>query len=176
MATWEDLKELRLRICDPFGVIAIEKVADAAALKAISFPAKQVAYLQEDSGEYYTYDSDLAAWNRPDLELSDPRLDNLIDLWGVARAAPKAVRLILGSVGKRLGILRSGHGAEQIQYQTLADTYAYYKGLAESMDEEAAKDSGASTGGFFSTRRPRIGGGGMNSAQRGPYGNFGGGW
>lgn len=155
---WTDLKELRLRICDPDGVIALETVADAAALP--SSPVAQTAYRKEDSGEYVRYDTELTSWDRLDLELSDARLQALIDTCGsVARATPRAIRLILTAVGRRLGIAKSDSGAESIQYQTLADTYAFYKGLAETFDEEAAKDEGASTGRYFRTRRPRIAGG-----------------
>jgi hypothetical protein len=157
MAAWNDIKELRLRICDPYGVIDLQAVASAADLPAM--PTKQTAYLKKDSGEYTAYDEELGTWGYVSLELSDERLANLVDLYGVARAAPKAIRLILASIGRQMGIVRAGHGAETVQYQTLSDTYGYYKALADSMDVEAAKDSGASTGRYVRTRSPRIGGG-----------------
>lgn len=162
MATWADLKELRLRINDPSGVVALETVATAAALPATG--ALQTAYRKEDSGEYVIYDADLSTsdtpvWAHADLELADDRLDNFIDLYGIDRAAPRAIRLILAAIGKRMGLARAGHGAESMQYQTLSDTYAFYKALAESMDEEAAKDEGTSTGRYIFTRRPLVGGG-----------------
>ncbi len=159
MATWEDLKELRLRICDPSGVIAIIAVADGAAISAVVDPARQTAYLQEDSGEYHIYDPDLEVWEHLDLELSDIRLETLIDLYGIDKAAPKAVKLILSAVGKRLGIARSQSGSESVAYQSISDVYAYYKALYESMEEEFSKDSGTSTGRYLRMHRPRIGGG-----------------
>jgi hypothetical protein len=158
VASWDDLKELRLRICDPSGVIALVSVADAATRIAVTSPARQTAYLQADTGEYWTYDLELTTWERVDLELADERLNNLIDLYAVGAAAPKAVRLIMASLGKRMGIVRSQGGAETIQYQTLKDTYDYYKALAGDMEEEVDQDSGASTGRYMRMSRPRIGG------------------
>jgi hypothetical protein len=159
VATWADLVELRLRICDPAGIIAIVSVADAAARVAVTTPAKQTAYQQADDDTYWIYDFDLLAWQQVELELADVRLENLIDLYGVARAAPKAVRLIIASVGKKLGIASHSGGAESTTFQTLRDTYAFYKELAASMEEETDKEEGTSTGLYARMRRPHIGGG-----------------
>ncbi len=141
------------------GVIAIVSVADATARLAITSPAKQTAYQQADDDTYWIYDFDLLTWQQVDLELADVRLENLIDLYGVGRAAPKAVHLILASVGKKLGIASSSSGAESTTYQTLRDTYTFYKDLAASMEEETEKEEGTSTGRYVRMHRPCIGGG-----------------
>jgi hypothetical protein len=158
VAAWADLKELRLRICDPSGVIDLVSVADAAARAAVTSPAKQTAYQQADGDTYWIYDSELAAWEQVTLELADARLENLIDLYGVDATAPKAVRLIMASLGKKMGIARSQGGAETIDYQTLRDTYQFYKDLAATMEEETAKEEGTSTGRYVRMRHPHIGG------------------
>ena len=157
MATWADLKELRLTICDPSGVIGIEQVADEDALPAS--PIKQTAYQKIDSGEYVLWDEELEDWESLELEISDVRLEGLIDLYGVKRAASKAVSLVLVSVGKRLGIARSAAGAESVQYQTLSDLYSFYKALAKSLEEEATIDDGLSTGRYFKIHTHGIAGG-----------------
>jgi hypothetical protein len=158
VASWADLKELRLRISDPSGVIAIETVATAAARLVVPAPAKQTAYQQADDDTYWVYDFDLLAWSQVELEIADIRIENIIDLYGLDAAAPKCLRLIMSSIGKRMGIVRSGSGAESIQYQTLKDTYDFYKAIVESMEEEVAQDTGASTGRYMRFHHPRIGG------------------
>jgi hypothetical protein len=159
MATWTDLKELRLRIKDPLGAIALETVANEAARLAITSPARQTAYQQADTGAYYVYDSDLSAWEAKDLLLSDSRLGVLIDVWGVALAAPRAVKDIMAELGQRLYIARTADGAGSTDYQNLTTMKDFYKDLAASMVEQAAVDTGTSTGRMFHMRSPHIGGG-----------------
>jgi len=158
MATWSDVKELRLKVSDPAGVIDILSVANTAALP--SSPARQTAYYKEDSGEYVTYDFDLAAWNDPCiLRISDDRLENLIDLYGVAGSAPKVIRAILASLGQEIQIARLTKGADSTEYTTLKDTYEYYQMLIAEFNTELAEESGSSTGRYFRTRKPIIAGG-----------------
>jgi hypothetical protein len=159
MATWDDLKELRLRIKDPLGAIDLASVADEAARLAVTSPARQTAYLQADTGVYYVYDSDLAAWEAKDLLLSDARLGVLIDLYGVAPAAPRAVKDIMAELGQRLYIARTADGAGSTDYQNLTTMKDFYKDLAASMIEEVAVDAGTSTGRYLRMRSPHIGGG-----------------
>ncbi len=160
MASITDLKELRLRICDPSGVISITEVADKTAREGLTAWAKQTAYLQLDDRTYWIRDFDAAVWVQvEDLEISDARLENLIDLYGVARAAPRAVRMIMAALGKRMGIARSSSGAESLDYQTLKDTYEFYRTLAETMDGEAEKSEGTSSGRYLRMHPPCIGGG-----------------
>jgi exonuclease VII small subunit len=159
MAIWADLKETRLKIADPIGVIDLLTVADATARLAVTSPVPQTAYRQESDDTYWTYDAALAAWERVDLELSDARLESLIDLWTAARAASRALKLILTAIGRRMGIARSQDGADSTTFQTLSDTYAFYKNLAESMEAVADESDGVSTGRFFAFASPGIAGG-----------------
>jgi hypothetical protein len=160
MANWADLVELRLRIKDPLGVIAILSVADEATRLAVTAPARQTAYLQADTGVYYTWDEGLKEWEARDLLLSDTRIGVLIDLYGLAKAAPKAVKDIIPELGHRLAyIARTQDGANSTDFVNLSTMHNFYKDLAKSMEEEVAKDEGASTGRMFRTRDPSIGGG-----------------
>jgi hypothetical protein len=159
MATWADTVELRLRIKDPLGAIAILSVANEAARLAVTNPARQTAYLQADMGTYYFYDESLAAWEPVDLLLSDTRINVLIDLYGVALAAPRAVNDIKAELGQKIAIARTADGAASTDYTSLKDMYQFYKDLAASMVEEVAVDAGTSTGRMFCMRRPSIGGG-----------------
>jgi|GEM_PF-2675873 len=159
MATWADTVELRLRIKDPLGVIAILSVAGAAARTAITSPARQTAYKQLDTGDYYVYDEGLAAWEARDLLISDTRLELLIDLHGVARAAPRAIKDLVAELGRKLYVAQTQDGAGSVTYQNLATMRNFYKDLAATMDEDAAKDEGVSTGRYLRMRRPNIGGG-----------------
>jgi hypothetical protein len=159
MASWSDLSELRLRIKDPLGAIALLSVANEAARLAITAPARQTAYLQADAGVYYLFDSELASWDAQDLLLSDSRLSVLIDLYGVAKAAPRAVKDIMAELGRKLYIARTSDGAGSTDYQNLTTMKDFYKDLAASMEEEVAVDAGTSTGRYLRMRRPSVGGG-----------------
>jgi|WetSurMetagenome_2_1015567.scaffolds.fasta_scaffold735448_2 hypothetical protein len=157
MATWADLKETRLKICDPQDVIDLSSVANEGARPPL--PAAQTAYLILDKAEYQIYSTGLAAWARVDLEISDSRLSALIDAYGVKLAAAKAIGLILVAMGKRLTIARTQSGADSIDFVNLTTAYNFYKALSDSFTEEASVDEGVSGGGYFRMPRPRIGGG-----------------
>ena len=160
MATaWADTVEVRLKIKDPLGAIAILSVADATARLAVTAPARQTAYLQIDTGVYYTYDESLAAWEACDLLMSDTRINVLIDLLGVASAAARAIKDIMAELVQRLYIARTSDGAGSTDYQNLTTMLNAYKVIAASLEEVAAADAGTSTGRYLRMRRPRIGGG-----------------
>jgi hypothetical protein len=163
MAVWADTVELRLRIKDPLGVIAILSVADEADRLALAtppaIPARQTAYLQSDIGVYFTYDAELAAWEAKDLLLSDARLGVFIDLYGVAAAAPYAIEDLMVELGQKLAIARTSDGAGATDYQNLTTMRNFYETLAKTMREKVAVDAGTSTGRYIRTRRPPIAGG-----------------
>ena len=158
MAVFADIVELRLRIKDPLGFIAILSVANEAARLALAAPARQTAYKQLDTEVYYTYDEELEAWEAKDLLLSDARLGVLFDLRG-ALAASYAIKTIMAELGQRMTIASSSDGAGSTSYTSLRDMYQFYKDLAASMVEELAVATGTSTGRYLRTRRPSIGGG-----------------
>lgn len=157
MATWADLKELRLKICDPQNVIDLVSVANISARPTA--PAAQTAYLVQDLGVYQIYDAGLADWIRVDLELSDSRLGALIDAFGMDRAAAEAIDLIIVSIGKKLWIARSQSGSEGIDFVNLTTAYNFYKSLSEAFREKAKEADGVSTGLYCKTRHVHVAGG-----------------
>jgi|WetSurMetagenome_2_1015567.scaffolds.fasta_scaffold257550_2 hypothetical protein len=159
MAVFADIVELRLRIKDPLGAIAILSVADVATRQALANPAPQTAYKQLDTGIYYTYDADLAEWEAKKLLISDTRIGVLIDLVGVAAAAPKAIKDIMAELGQRLYVARTQDGAGSTDYQNLSTMKNFYQELAASMEQEVAKDDGESQGRMLRIRRSHIAGG-----------------
>jgi hypothetical protein len=159
MAIFADIAELRLRIKDPLGAIAILSVADTAARQALANPARQTAYKQLDTGDYWTYDTDLAEWEAKNLLLSDATLGTLIDLYGVDAAAPKAIKNIMAELGQRLYIARTQDGAGSTDYQNLTTLKSFYQDLIATMEEEVAAAAGTSQGRYLRIRRPSIAGG-----------------
>lgn len=150
MATFAELKELRLKISDPSGVIDILSIANAAALPVA--PARQTAYFKVDVGEYVLYDFDLLVWNVLELKVSDARLSALIDLWGVADSIPKAIRAIMATLGQGMQIKRITSGADSTEYLTLKDAYDYYKMLIEQYRVETSEETGTSAGRYLRMR------------------------
>ena len=157
MASFDDIKALRLKISDPSGVIDILSVASVSALPAS--PLRQTAYLKADISEYVRYDFDLLAWDVLPLKISDERLGALIDLWGVSDSTPKAIRAIMATLGQEMQLKRITMGADSTEYLTLKDAYDFYKMLINEYMVESAEESGSTTGRYFRTRQPRIAGG-----------------
>ena len=164
MAAFTDIVELRLKIKDPLGVIAILSVADETARLAITSPGRQTAYKQLDTGTYYIYDTDLASWEALDLLISDARIETLIDLYGIAKSCARVVKDIMAELGQKLYISRTQDGAGSTQYQSLHDLYEFYKALSGTFEEEASEDAGTSTGRYLRMRKPCIGGGMLTSS------------
>jgi len=159
MAAFTDIVELRLKIKDPLGVIAILSVADATARLAVTSPGRQTAYKQLDTGTYYIYDTDLSTWEALDLLISDDRIGVLIDLYGIAKSCARVVKDIMAELGQKLYVSRTQDGAGSTQYQSLRDLYEFYKALSGTFEEEASEESGTSTGRYLRMRKPCIGGG-----------------
>ncbi len=158
MATFDEIKEVRLRIDDPAGFINIVEVA---ALPATSSP--QTAYKLTTDGLYYSTEelTGLTASDYEALELmvSDTRISLWIDDDDVDAAACRALKQIINKVGKELTLVRITAGADTTQYTSLKDTYEYYKGiLADCQDNKRTNDNN-STGRIGCTIQPTIAGG-----------------
>jgi hypothetical protein len=151
MATFEQVKTVRLRIHDPLGFINLVEVEELPGT-----PANQTAYLITGSGVYQEYIGEI--WQSVDLEISDEQIKLLIDLHGVDWATIQAVKNIMMALGKQLGVASHTSGVESVQYQSLATLYAFYKGMLATMKEDIEVEEGVTTGRFFTTTRPVIGG------------------
>ena len=148
MATFEEIKEVRLRIDDPEGFINILEVA---VLPAVYVP--QTAYKLTTDGLYYS-DGEVL-----ELRVSDTRISIWIDADDVDSATCRALKQIINKLGKELQLARITAGADTTQYTALKDTYEYYKGiLAECNDTKRTNDNN-STGRIGAMIAPEIAGG-----------------
>lgn len=152
-ATRAEVQSLRLLIHDPTSIIAIVDVDELPTV-----PANQFAYYLSTDSEYHIYDSLMGIWSVKNIELSDASLIELIDLYGVYESAPRAIRRIAGSLGRRLSLARLTAGAESIEYVNLSILYKFYDELAKSMEVQTKKDSGNNVGRYLHTMTPRVGG------------------
>ena len=151
MATFDQVKTVRLRIHDPLGFI---NLAEAEELPAT--PANQTAYTITDSGVYQEYRNEV--WSNVPIEISDEQIKLLIDLYGVDRATVQSVKNIMMSLGKQLWLAQHNSGTEMVVYQNLTTMYNFYKNMLASMKQDIAVSEGVSTGRIFNTTRPIIGG------------------
>lgn len=151
MATFADIKSVRLKIKDPLGYINLIEV-DELPESAES----QTAYTITDSGVYQKLTG--TTWSTLKLEISDASISTYIDLYGVDKAVIKCVQEILMSVGKALGMVKFDSGTESVQYQTLSSVYAFYKSMLDSLKEDINETAGTNTGRFIPTLHARIGG------------------
>ena len=163
MATFTQIINIRLEICDPYGIINIIEVASKTNLPAA--PVPQTAYKVAADGAYYKTDLEsgavIADYERIELQLSDSRLGDMIDLYGAAGAVRIALLAIVKRIATQFPTVRSVSGAESIEYQDLLDLYKFYKGLADDAKEQEAIDSGNNTGRWYGMKKPRIGGGNL---------------
>jgi hypothetical protein len=158
MATFEEIREVRLRIDDPPGLINIVEVA---ALPATASP--QTGYRLTTDNLYYSTEG-LTGLTSSDYEIlelmvSDDRISGWIDDDDIDSATCRALKQIINKVGKELTLVRISAGADTTQYTSLKDTYEYYKGiLADCTDNKRTNDNN-STGRIGCTIPPVIAGG-----------------
>jgi hypothetical protein len=165
MATFDQIKAIRLVINDPTGSTDIQQVASSAFLPAV--PGKQTVYQAIDSGRYYqTYKLSGAAltdYFEPEMWLSDTIIGDLFDSYGHDTSIYRAIRLILTRIGSKMSAVRIANGADSVEYNNLRDLYAYYKGIIEEFKEQEAENTSVETGKYFRTRsvRHHIAGGNL---------------
>lgn len=149
MATFADIKSVRLKIKDPLGYINLIEVSELP-----STVASQTAYTLTDSGVYQKLTG--TTWTTLKLEISDASISTYIDLYGVDKAVIKVIQDIIMSLGKRMEKFDSG--TESVTYPALQETLNFYKSMLSSLKEDIAETSGTNTGRFIPTLNARIGG------------------
>jgi len=161
MATWDEIKILRLAINDPADVIDIVAVANSAALPAT--PAQQTAYYVQDIEHYVSteLESDVVEGDYSQLELllSDSFVESLIDTYGASKAVCRAYKTITSRLGSKLRLQSTSSGAESSSYTALRDMYDYYKNLSKDCEEVLDEDEHNAAGRFGKMHQPRIAGG-----------------
>lgn len=153
---WEDLKEVRLKLMDPQGVINLVQAANRAALPSV--PRNQYGYRLTDTGEYYVNEPSLGAWEPLPLRIADDTLNALIAQYGVGGAIQRAIPPIMAKILSEMSVLQISSGTDSTQYQSLETILGFYRGLKGMYAEEAKEVTGFSTGRSFRCRRPTIGG------------------
>jgi len=161
MATFNQIKQLRLRIGDPAGVINIIQVSTLEDLPET--PRQQTAYYVI-STRYYMQTSLLSGAKPSDyteinLRISDEYLQDLIDAYGVEASICKAYKWIIARLGNELVLVRNSTGAESTEYQRILDMLNYYKQVAKDCTDEYNKSQLNSTGRFYKSKQPNIAGG-----------------
>ena len=161
MAANDEIFEVRLRINDPPGFIDFEAVANSAALP--SSPSPQTAYKLEDTGAYVSTDKTSGAtesdYEIETLRISDVRISGWIDAGGIDYATCKALSNIIQQLGAELRIKKSNAGAEDLEWNSLKDTYEYYKGLYEQCKDNTQSNNNNSTGKWGGSKQPETAGG-----------------
>ena len=153
---WETLSTVRISLSDPQGVNALLTFADKD-----SFPTSaisQTATRAEDTGIYYTYDSELKEYSEEELLISDDSLNTLISLYGQDKAIQRAITIIIAGLSSKLRFIKSNVGAETTEYQPLISTLNYYKELRNLYKEEEAETSATNTGLIISMPESPVGG------------------
>lgn len=152
MATFSEIKEVRLTISDPAGFIDFLEVANFAAL-----PGSQVAqtgYKAVDTGTYY--DKSSGAWLAETIMVSDADLSAWIDTFGIPGAIRKAIERILATLPAQMQIVRNADGAESTEFLKLLDLQKFYR---QWLADLTPTDQTVVTSRFGSARSPVIAGG-----------------
>lgn len=151
MATFAQIKSVRLTVKDPVGYIDLQEV------DAYPYPsASQTAYTMIGTGVYQYYNG--SKWVTLKLNISDEQIGLLIDLYGVDKACIRVVQSIINALGQELRFASQNDGVESIQYTSLQTIYDYYKGIKDSLKEDIAIDAGTNTGCSFHTCSRPVGG------------------
>ena len=151
MATFADIKSVRLKIKDPLGYINLVEASELP-----STVASQTAYTLTDSGVYQKLEN--ATWKTIKLEISDASISTHIDLYGVEKAVVKCVQDMVMALGKQLSVAQFNSGTESVVYQNLTTTYNFYKNMLATLKEDIQVTSGTNTGRFIPTLNARVGG------------------
>jgi hypothetical protein len=161
MATFNEIKAVRLLIADPSNVINIISVATPADLPAS--PAKQTAYYVQSIGYYMRCDLSSGAtssdYYQIELNINDTLLGDLIDAYGSEIAVCKSYRWIIAQLGNKLLMIKNSTGAESAEYSKINDMLKYYKQVQKDCEDENRNLNNNSTGRFYRSKPPVIAGG-----------------
>lgn len=161
MASWDQIKDIRLLVNDPPGFVDIVAVANAAALPTA--PAQQTCYYLQDTKHYKATEKESGAvaadYTARWLRVSDERISDLVDTLGADSARCRVLRLLATKLGAEMQLSRTSMGGDESAYTSLRDMYAYYQGLASECEAEIAADAENSTGRAARMTSPEIAGG-----------------
>jgi len=153
---FDDVKNVRLSICDPVGYNDFIQVANEAELPAENVPP-QTAYSITELKLYKAFSAETEEWQIARTELSDERIQFFITAYGVDKARWHCLKAILTSVARQISLARMKSGADELTFVKLSDLYAFYKNLLDDIMEVIAPPIGA--GMWLNAGQPVIGGG-----------------
>ena len=153
---FDDIKNVRLGICDPVGYNDFVQVADEGGLPTENIPP-QTAYSITSLKVYKAYSAEMVGWQIVRTELSDERIRYFITAHGVDKARWHCLKAILTSVARQISLAKLESGSDRLTFVKLSDLYAFYKGLLDDIMEviEPPIDAGM----WLGTGSPVIGGG-----------------
>lgn len=155
MATFTQIRAVRLTVQDPSGVIDLVSVADPSALPATAAP--QTAYKVVSTGGYVIWNG--AAYVPVDLSVSDTSISDWYDDSGEFEATRKSYRAIMRGLSARLQITKNTDGAESTDYIKLLDLLAFYERTLKKYEEENAIATSTASGVMVETKCQVIAGG-----------------
>lgn len=154
MATFDQIKEVRLQIADPPGFIDFLEVANFAALPVT--PVAQTGYKAVDTSTYYGHNG--TAWTALELMVSDGRISAWIDSLGIPGAVRKSIEAIVAQLPSQLQIVENQSGAESVKFTSLLDRQKFYEKWLEAL---TPPDTSVNTGKYFKTEPACIAGGNL---------------
>jgi hypothetical protein len=124
MATFTQIKAVRLTINDPADFIDIISVDSVADLPAST--GSRIAYYLVDTGEYKSWNG--TAWvDIADMEISDSRIGPWLDSFSESGAIIRGFDAIIQRLGQRLQMSKNSDGAESTEYTSLDSMLKYYR-------------------------------------------------
>lgn len=154
MAAFDEIKEVRLVIADPPGLIDFLEVATFAALPVT--PVAQTGYKAVDTSTYYGHNG--TSYSALMLMVSDARISAWIDALGVSGAVRKSVEAIAAQLPAQLQIVKNDSGAESTEYVKLLDLQKFYR---QWLSDLTPPESTVNTGRYYRTVAPEIAGGNL---------------
>jgi hypothetical protein len=155
MATFSEIKEVRLKIDDPSGFI---NLVNASSLPTT--PAPQTAY-RVSGIYYYTEESPavLGAYEILELEISDDLISEWIAAKNIAYAVYQGIKRIIFRLGKKMLMQKNKTGAESVEYTSLVDMLKYYKDLLKDAKDDYELTQNNNSGRWTTSEAPEIAGG-----------------
>lgn len=155
MATFNQIKAVRLILNDPADFIDIKSVPSSADLPTTA--PKNIAYLLADSLSYVYFN---VTWiNLDDMQISDSRISGWIDQYGESGATIRGFDAIIQRLGQRLQMSKNSDGAESTEYTSLDSMLKYYRQIKADYMALIASEVKQDTGVYGHIKDTEIAGG-----------------
>jgi hypothetical protein len=160
MATFSEIKTIRLAIHDPDGYINFTEVTSLPTTAV-----HQTAHKLDSDGVYYATESSGAVtasdYEKLNLYVSDATLEIWIDDQGATYAKCQALKSIISALGTERRLKAAGAGAERTEFTELSSLLTYYKELLAICEDEYKKENSNNSGKIGTMKQPTIAGGNL---------------